>query len=129
MFLLKNIFVAFYAALVASSPISPYGTQEDPTSVLIPRQEDSDVNIFTTLFGFTGCSSKDQTEVREAWEDAIEIAAAVAPTVDDVDKLDPLMYDNRQWWGKFDSNDENEQLAWQNITSKRAFDFSDAVVD
>lgn len=102
----------FITLIVLASMPSQAGTigaiQEDYTlkqmnSTNITKFEEIDSNNLLRIVGLVGCKSKeDRKAVNQAFADAIEIAAAVAPTVGDVDKIDPKLWHNKVWWGEYD---------------------------
>lgn len=80
------------------------------------QEEDPDPSTLTQLFSYLGCSQDEKNAVNQAFADAIEIAAAIAPTVEDVDKIDPYQWWNAIWWGKYDTVDGEEP--WGQIKGK-----------
>lgn len=110
--ILSTILLVIHPTL--AGPIS--ATQKDYAleqinSTASAKFEDLDSNSLLRLFGFIGCNNKDKKAVRQAFADAIQIAAAVAPSEADIDKLDPRMWQNVVWFGK-------ENAFWANITGK-----------
>ncbi|KAK5165733.1 uncharacterized protein LTR77_008656 [Saxophila tyrrhenica] len=61
------------------------------------RDHEPDLSTLTRLYGYLGCNKDDEKAVNRAFADAIEIAAAVAPSVNDVDKIDPNLRHNVVW--------------------------------
>lgn len=80
-------------------------------STISPRLDALDIGTMTTIYGFEGCSSDDKTAVVQAFADAVDIAAAIAPSVDDIDKMQPYLYHNQVWWGKYTESDNADDWA------------------
>ena len=94
---------------------------------IVPRDGDPDLSTLTTLFNFKGCGQNgDKQAVLQAFADAVDIAAAIAPSVDDVDKIDPYQYYNVVWWGKYDPGFSEP---WSKIKGKRTALYTYSVMD
>ena len=111
--------IVLAACHVQASPISSpiFDINTDLANFSIVPRDDGDLpaSILTQLFKFDGCSDAEKTMVKEAFEDAIAIAASVAPTVKDVDKINPQLWATSVWWGKYDPV---YPQYWTNIISK-----------
>ena len=116
---------SFFAILLLSilrARCSPISTRDELqsefyNSSIVPRDGDPDLSILAQLFNYKGCNADDKKAVNRAFADAIDIAAAVAPSVDDVDKIDPYLWHNQVWFGKYDPVNSED---WDCIKSKQS---------
>lgn len=99
--------ILFTTVQIHCSPIAALRNDLDAeqwNTSIVPRDGDPDLSTLTTLFNFEGCGQNgDKQAVLQAFADAVDIAAAIAPSVGDVDKIDPYMYHNVVWSGKYDA--------------------------